>query len=66
VNETSELFKELNVSYMFLGHTALDRISLADNQIWYCDTGLSRAFGTTKYQYIDINKNNINVKTISI
>ncbi len=65
-NETEQLFKELNVSYMFLGHTALDRISLADNQIWYCDTGLSRAFGTTKYQYIDINKNNINVKTISI
>lgn len=65
-NETEQLFKELDVSYMFLGHTALDRISLADNQIWYCDTGLSRAFGTTKYQYIDINKNNINVKTISI
>lgn len=65
-NETEQLFKELNISYMFLGHTALDRISLVDNQIWYCDTGLSRAFGTTKYQYIDINKNNINVKTISI
>lgn len=65
-NETSLLFKELNISYMFIGHTALDRISLADDQIWYCDTGLSRAFGTNKYQYIDINKNNINVKTISI
>jgi len=65
-DETNQLFKELNVSYMFLGHTALERISLADNQIWYCDTGLSRAFGTTKYQYIDINKNNIDVKTITI
>jgi hypothetical protein len=65
-DETEQLFKELNISYMFLGHTALDRITLIDNQIWYCDTGLSRAFGTTKYQYIDINKNNINVKTISI
>ena len=65
-DETEQLFKELNISYMFLGHTALDRISLVDNQIWYCDTGLSRAFGTTKYEYIDINKNNINVKTISI
>lgn len=65
-DETEQLFKELNVSYIFHGHTALDRISLVDNQIWYCDTGLSRAFGTTKYQYIDIYKNNINVKTISI
>lgn len=65
-DETEKLFKELNISYMFLGHTALDRITLVDDQIWYCDTGLSRAFGTTKYQYIDINKNNINVKTIFI
>ena len=63
-NETAELFKELNVSYMFLGHTALDHISLYDKQIWYCDTGLSRAFGTDKYQYLDIVNNTINVKTI--
>lgn len=63
-NETAELFKELNVSYMFLGHTALDHIVLYDKQIWYCDTGLSRAFGTDKYQYLDIVNNTINVKTI--
>jgi len=62
--ETEELFKELNISYMFLGHTALEKITIVDNQICYCDTGLSRAFGTTKYQYIDINKNNLNVITI--
>jgi hypothetical protein len=49
---------------MFLGHTALNHILLYDNQIWYCDTGLSRAFGTTKYQYLDIINNTINVKTI--
>lgn len=63
--ETDELYKELNLSYMFLGHTALERITVLDNQIWYCDTGLSRAFGTSKYQYIDINKNNLNVVTIN-
>ena len=63
-NETTELFKELNVSYMFLGHTALNHILLCDKQIWYCDTGLSRAFGTDKYQYLDIVNNTINVKTI--
>jgi len=63
-NETAELFKELKVSYMFLGHTALDHILLYDKQIWYCDTGLSRSFGTDKYQYLDIVNNTINVKTI--
>jgi len=62
--ETGKLYKELDITYMFVGHTALDKITLLDNQIWYCDTGLSRSFGTYKYQYIDINKKNINVKTI--
>jgi hypothetical protein len=63
-DETENLYKQLNIKYMFIGHTALDQIVLIDDQIWYCDTGISRAFGTTKYQYIDINKNTINVRTI--
>jgi len=62
--QTEQLFKELGVKFMFLGHTALERISIVDNQIFYCDTGLSRAFGTKKYQYIDINNKHINIKTI--
>jgi len=65
VSETTRLFNNLRVSYMFLGHTALPQITFVDNQIWYCDTGLSRAFGTKQYQYIDINDNSINVKTIN-
>jgi hypothetical protein len=62
---TSILFKELKISYMFLGHTSYDKIQLRDNQIWYCDTGISRAFGKNTYQYIDINENIINIETIS-
>lgn len=65
INETTKLFNNLKVSYMFLGHTALPQVTFLDNQIWYCDTGLSRAFGTKQYQYIDINNNSINVKTIN-
>lgn len=65
ITETTNLFHNLKVSYMFLGHTALPQITFLDNQIWYCDTGLSRAFGTKQYQYIDINNNSINVKTIN-
>ena len=64
--KTKELYNELGISYMFVGHTALEKITFVDNQLWYCDTGLSRAFGTTKYQYIDINNNSINIKTINL
>lgn len=65
INETAELFKQLNVSLMFLGHTAVPQVTILDQQIVYCDTGISRAFGTNKYQYIDINNNSINIKTIN-
>jgi len=65
INETGELFKQLNVSLMFLGHTAVPQVTILDQQIVYCDTGISRAFGTNKYQYIDINNNSINIKTIN-
>lgn len=61
---TSILFKELGITYMFLGHTCYDKILLKDNQIWYCDTGLSRSFGKKNYQYLDIKGNNINIETI--
>ena len=61
---TSLLFKELGITYMFLGHTCYDKIILKDDQIWYCDTGLSRSFGKNNYQYLDINGININIKTI--
>jgi hypothetical protein len=62
--ETAELFKELNITYMFLGHTSYDKILIKNNQIWYCDTGISRAFGKKEYQYLDIVNLNINIKTI--
>jgi len=65
LNETKLLFNEIKVSYMFLGHTALNNITFLDNQIIYCDNGISRAFGKNSYQYIDIINNTINVKTIN-
>jgi len=64
INETQQLFNLINVKFMFLGHTAFEHILLIDNQIFYCDTGLSRAFGTHKYQYIDIYNKIIDIKTI--
>jgi hypothetical protein len=49
---------------MFLGHTLNEKIILKDNQIWYCDTGISRAFGKDNYQYLDIKDFQINIQTI--
>jgi len=63
--ETSELFKELGITYMFVGHTTYDKIVLKDNQIWYCDTGLSRSFGKNNYQYLEIRLKTINIETIT-
>jgi hypothetical protein len=62
--ECEELFKELKITYMFIGHTAFERVTIYDNKIWYCDTGISRAFGKKEYQYIDIHEKTINIKTI--
>ena len=62
--ETEVLFKELGLTYMFVGHTCSEKIIIKDNQIWYCDTGISRAFGKKNYQYLDIIDNQINIQTI--
>jgi len=61
---TKKLFNEIRAKYMFLGHTAFNKVRLVDNQIFYCDTGISRAFGNNEYQYLDIFDNTINIKTI--
>ena len=61
---TNELLRILGCNIIFVGHTAVQEITIVDNQILYCDNGISRAFGRLKYQYVDIYQNNINVKTI--
>ena len=62
---TATLFNELGITYMFLGHTTYDKIQLKDNQIWYCDTGLSRSFGKKTYQFLEIRLKTINIETIN-
>jgi hypothetical protein len=60
-----KLLERLGCIYMFVGHTVVDRIKLINNRIWYTDTGISRAFGNTSYQYIDISNNQINIREVS-
>ena len=59
------ILQRLNCSYIFIGHTTVPKISLYVQKIWLTDTGISRAYGSNQYQYMDIVKNNINVKTIT-
>lgn len=62
--ETAILFKNLECIYNFVGHTTVPNIRLIDHQIWYCDTGISRAFGTLKYEYINILNKNLEIKNL--
>jgi hypothetical protein len=59
-----KLKEQLECFFMFVGHTVVERIKLVNDFIWYTDTGISRSFGNTSYQYIDILNNNINIKDI--
>jgi hypothetical protein len=68
LNETEDLVKLLDsvgCIYMFVGHTVVDRVKLINNRIWYTDTGISRSFGNTSFQYIDIFENQFNIKEVS-
>lgn len=50
--------------YMFIGHNTVEKITLNNDTTWFVDTGISRAYGMSSYQYIDINNFNINIKEI--
>jgi len=59
------LKEQLGCIYMFVGHTVVERVKLINDFIWYTDTGISRSFGNTSYQYIDIFNNQLNIKNVS-
>ena len=60
-----KLKEQLGCIYMFVGHTVVERVKLINDFIWYTDTGISRSFGNTSYQYIDIFNNELNIKDVS-
>lgn len=63
-NDLNEMLKSINCTFMFVGHTVMDGIKFYNNKVWYTDTGISRAFGNNKYQYMEIIKQHIHIKEI--
>lgn len=63
-NDLNELLKSINCTFMFVGHTVMEGIKFYNNKVWYTDTGISRAFGNNKYQYMEIIKYHIHIKEI--
>jgi hypothetical protein len=62
--DTKQMLQNLGCVYMFIGHTTVESVRVLHDVVWYVDTGISRAFGTVAYQYVDINNYEITVKTI--
>lgn len=65
LNDTGDVAKMLDsigCHYMFVGHTVVDRVKIINERVWYTDTGISRAFGNTSFQYIDIFENQVSIR----
>lgn len=63
-NEIKYILNNLNCQYMFVGHNTVKNITIYKNYIWLVDNGISRAFGTSSYEYIDIIGYEIKIKSI--
>lgn len=62
--ELKTMINNLGCSFMFVGHTVMNGVKLYENSVWYTDTGISRAFGTNNYQYLEIIGHHIYIKEI--
>lgn len=63
-SEIKYILNKLNCQYMFVGHNTVKNITIYKNYIWLVDNGISRAFGTSTYEYIDIVDYEIKIKRI--
>jgi len=63
-NDMNTVLNKLDCVYMFFGHNLVSNVTLYNEKIWFTDNGISRAFGTSSYEYIDIDNFIINIKKI--
>jgi hypothetical protein len=62
--DVAKMLESIGCNYMFVGHTVVEGIKILNERIWYTDTGISRAFGNTSFQYIDIYDNQVNIREL--
>lgn len=63
-DELKNMLDSINCTFMFVGHTVMDGIKFYNEMVWFTDTGISRSFGTDKYQYMEIIGHQIYIKQI--
>ena len=63
-DELKKMLDSINCTFMFVGHTVMDGIKFYNEKVWLTDTGISRSFGTDRYQYMEIIGHHIYIKQI--
>lgn len=58
------VLQKIGCQCVFVGHTSVEQVVSVKNRLFLVDTGISRAFGSTKFQYVDIDNWQISIKTI--
>jgi len=61
--DTKELLHNLNIEYLFVGHSETANIHLK-NKVWYLDQMLKTSFDNRNYNYIDIIDDNIYIRSL--
>jgi len=62
---TKSILGEIECALMFIGHNTMDSIKCWEGTTWFVDNGISRAYGNTSYQYLDIHNYKIQIKEIT-
>ena len=59
------VLNKIGCKFVFIGHSPMEGIKFINNRLWYTDTGISRAFATSEYQYIEILDYHIRIRKIT-
>lgn len=63
--DAAYVLQKIQCQCVFIGHTNVEQVHSVKDRLIFVDTGISRAFGTKSFQYIDINGWSMSIKTIS-